>query len=503
MTSHSFVLVLTLIALFVGLVFAQGDSIPEDAIEGIPDAQLIEPRVTMLRYLRNDGSSNSLDVTTLLIRINDGNEEGPGTDTDLGSKPFRATFFAPTNSAWEQFARRLYPDGQVPDLGTPNNVAQSIINRFAEIRTTLQDVESLYRTVRYHIIPGPEYYLENSTDGVLPTLSGYNLTHAENGSLYDVMLEEAPVTGPKYLLSNGWIIPIEKVLIPFNITALFERIEAVPSDSPSVSPTSTPSPASASASASPSASSSSGSPPTSASASPSEDSMVPSEPMTTLESSIAPSDGPGESFSASPSSGPDTGGDAEGDPTSEGDDDGVCFPASSRVHLPDGSLVRMKYLQAGTFVVHTETGQSSRVFLFTHRDANKRASFKKITTACGQTLKLTRNHYLYVNGKLTAAAVVAVGDSLRTVFGSCAVTEVATVRELGLFAPHTLHGDLVVDGIVVSGYSRAIHPDVAHALLAPVRWFSRVSGVREPLGNLFYNGANWALKVMPRGQDRH
>ena len=65
-----------------------------------------------------------------------------------------------------------------------------------------------------------------------------------------------------------------------------------------------------------------------------------------------------------------------------------------------------------------------------------------------------------------------------------------------------MHGDLVVDGVVVSGYSTAVAPRVAEAILAPVRW-AAAAGVRSPLGSALYNGADWALTVLPRGRDQY
>lgn len=488
-------------SLLIALVSAQGSSIPESDADGIPGAIVPASRKTMLNFLRQDPEGlGNLNVSTFLIRINDGNEGAPGSDSDLGSSTFRGTFFVPSDSAWEQFVRTIYGSTPVPDLSTPNAIANAVIDKFNDIRTRFQDVETLYRTVRYHITPGSAYYSTNVTDNVISTLSGYNLTVDDEGTLYDFMNESVPITGSKYLLNNGWIIPIEKVLIPFNITELLARVE--PSPSGAVSPSVTPSPSSQSPDSSgpsvppsPSTSTSIDGPdvPT-----PSGSSSVEAEPIESPD--MDPSGGGDETQGT-----PDGNGDGTGDGNGDGDDgdDGVCFPASSRVHLSGGLKVAMKDLEAGMPVLHAEDGHSSSVFLFTHRDGRKWATFKKLSTACGQTLTLTQNHYLYVNGKLTAAGAVTVGDNLRTVSGPCAVTEVATTKEIGLFAPHTLHGDLIVEGVVVSGYSRAVHPDVAHALLAPVRWFSTISGVKEPLGSTFYNGANWALKVMPRGKDRY
>ena len=162
----------------------------------------------------------------------------------------------------------------------------------------------------------------------------------------------------------------------------------------------------------------------------------------------------------------------------------------------------MDALQAGDVVHHSEAGDASRIFLFTHRRPDGTHKFAHISSACGPAVTLTASHYLYANGRLTRAGSVAVGDELRTVHGACAVTSVEWVRARGLYAPHSVHGDLVVDGVVVSGYSTAIAPRAAEALLAPVRW-AAAAGIREPLGRALYNGADWALPLLPRGRDRY
>lgn len=46
---------------------------------------------------------------------------------------------------------------------------------------------------------------------------------------------------------------------------------------------------------------------------------------------------------------------------------------------------------------------------------------------------------------------------------------VRKVEKEGLYNPQTVHGDIVVDGIVASVYTEAVQPRVAHAMLAPMR----------------------------------
>jgi len=189
-------------------------------------------------------------------------------------------------------------------------------------------------------------------------------------------------------------------------------------------------------------------------------------------------------------------------PTPTADGDG-CFPASARVALADGSSKRMDAVAAGDVLAVTHTAASA-VFGWSHRAAARMATFVAIHAAhSAEPLLLSPTHYLYVNGALAAASTVAVGDTLTTAAGvPTAVTAVGRVEADGLYAPHTLHGELVVNGVRVSSYTQAVHPDVAHALLAPARAAYRW-GVAEPLGGLLYEGVEGTLgrlaRFLPRG----
>ena len=107
--------------------------------------------------------------------------------------------------------------------------------------------------------------------------------------------------------------------------------------------------------------------------------------------------------------------------------------------------------------------------MFSHQYTDAQATFVELTTATG-ALRLTPGHYLYVNGKTAQARAVKVGDHLETASGSPAVvTGITHVRDTGLYNPHTLHGDVIVDGFRTTTYTDAIAPTMAHALLAPAR----------------------------------
>lgn len=94
----------------------------------------------------------------------------------------------------------------------------------------------------------------------------------------------------------------------------------------------------------------------------------------------------------------------------------------------------------------------------------------RVATEDGQQVLLTEGHYLYVNGKLEMAGLVGQGDYVVLGNGTRSiVSEVSRKRGRGLFNPQTIHGDVVVDGVVCSTYTYSVAPTCAHALLAPLR----------------------------------
>lgn len=165
----------------------------------------------------------------------------------------------------------------------------------------------------------------------------------------------------------------------------------------------------------------------------------------------------------------------------------ACFPSSSTIQLIQGPSIPMTKLHAGHQIRISETSFSN-VFLFSHAKHDQLYDFIQLETQSNHIITLSADHYLYVNGKLDAAKNVKLGDKLRTLNGSSQVEQISHVKQHGLFAPHTLHGDIVVDGIVASTYTAAIAPQIAHTLLTPLRLLVRLNIVVEPLGCLLYDG---------------
>lgn len=146
-----------------------------------------------------------------------------------------------------------------------------------------------------------------------------------------------------------------------------------------------------------------------------------------------------------------------------------CFPADATVTLAAGGRKRMDAVRVGD-VVLAAPGVYSPVFALTHADAGATAEFARLCTCCGECLRLTPGHYIHANGGLVAAGAVRVGDEVVGASGMRKkIVSVGREEGTGLYNPQTLHGDVVVDGILSSTYTTAVEAGVAHGLLTPVR----------------------------------
>jgi hypothetical protein len=174
-----------------------------------------------------------------------------------------------------------------------------------------------------------------------------------------------------------------------------------------------------------------------------------------------------------------------------------CFPAHATVELESGLRLRMDELRVG-HRVRVAKDTFSDVFLFTHKLERATAGFVFILTASGHSLSLTPGHYIYANGAtLVPAASVQVGDELTLASGALSpVVSISEVVHAGVYNPQTLHGDIVIDGIVASTYTTAVSPMVGHASLSPLRALYSALGLTAGLPN---GGADYAAWLLPGG----
>ncbi len=161
----------------------------------------------------------------------------------------------------------------------------------------------------------------------------------------------------------------------------------------------------------------------------------------------------------------------------------MCFPAGARVSTKQRGVVTMAELRIGD-QVEVGAGEYSAVYMFTHREESKMHEFVELETERGARLRLTAGHFVYADGALKRADEVRVGEHVADRNSNPSrVVSIGMVVDKGLYNPQTLHGDIVVEGVVASTYTRTFDKPVAHAMLAPMRavhqWLGITCGALE------------------------
>lgn len=180
----------------------------------------------------------------------------------------------------------------------------------------------------------------------------------------------------------------------------------------------------------------------------------------------------------------DSGGDSGGGDGGGDGGGGSCFPSNARVTRRDGRRVRMDALRIGDEVVVGITGEGlqmfSKVYAFSHADSGAISEFVVLEVSNNQTLAVSPGHYVRVGrgtrSGLRTADDVEVGDVLTGGEGqSVTVRRTGRSRERGLYNPHTLHGDIMVDEILTSTFTSHIAVRCGEALLLPLRAMGRMN----------------------------
>lgn len=154
-----------------------------------------------------------------------------------------------------------------------------------------------------------------------------------------------------------------------------------------------------------------------------------------------------------------------------------CFPGSSTVALENGRVIKMKKVRIGDSV-SVGNGQFSKVFMFTHRHERTITRFISLKISNGAVITATPGHFIYVDGRLTGMRKVKAGQKVTMGNGEGAyVTGVRLGTEAGMYNPHTMDGDIVVNGVKASCYTEVIPVEVAHALLVPFRALDRLYSI--------------------------
>ena len=127
---------------------------------------------------------------------------------------------------------------------------------------------------------------------------------------------------------------------------------------------------------------------------------------------------------------------------------GLCFSKDATVQVFGKGAVTMENLQLGDRVFTGETYQT--VYSFGHLDKTRETEFLQIETNAGNSLETTSGHLVYVDGK--AAPVRADSIKLGDALEGATVIKIGSVKKTGIFAPLTMDGKVVVDGVKASNY---------------------------------------------------
>jgi hypothetical protein len=182
-----------------------------------------------------------------------------------------------------------------------------------------------------------------------------------------------------------------------------------------------------------------------------------------------------------------------------------CFPSGARVRLSDGATKAMCELEIGdrVEVVHADgTVGFDEIYLFTHKDADRESSYRRLELATGQVLVLSPRHFLptvptgtsaWRESVEAAADEVEAGDRIwhldaKGKLRISAVVETGLTRERGAYNPLTAAGTIVVGGVAASVHSDWFLDGVVsvpsqvrvyQAIFAPVRGLYAMIGARR------------------------
>ena len=167
----------------------------------------------------------------------------------------------------------------------------------------------------------------------------------------------------------------------------------------------------------------------------------------------------------------------------------ACFPSTSTVISSDGKRRLMTDLKIGHKVL-TANGKFSDVYLFSHKDTTTEYPFIDLHTADSYVVSVSSGHYVKTTTGVKPAHSVIIGDSLLQQNGTFVrVMRIESSIRTGLFNPHTLQGEIVVDNILVSCYTDVLPVATAHSLLVAFRALYN-------LGNLFLPTLNLTVEFI-------
>jgi len=181
---------------------------------------------------------------------------------------------------------------------------------------------------------------------------------------------------------------------------------------------------------------------------------------------------------------------------------GSCFSGSSTVETEERGKIPIGNLRLGDNVLTYTHGKGVHYTEFLgwlDRDANADGKFLKISTN-STSIALTGSHLIFrlsadVGLESVFADQLEEGDRLVSWKGEETVVGVEAAREKGIWAPLTMEGTLLVDGLLASSYASFSH-HASDLLLAPVKMFPRL--LLDDQQSQHQDGCRQVIKLMKK-----
>lgn len=194
-------------------------------------------------------------------------------------------------------------------------------------------------------------------------------------------------------------------------------------------------------------------------------------------------------------------------------DDGVCFPASAKVQMADGTTRAMRDLNVGDQVMSITADGSiapSDIYAFPHKIHTGTFVFKEITSISSNNVSsiitATPDHYLFIQDsnnpgswahrKSVSASKVKAGDVMWVAQGkdlvASRVVDVNDVLEQGIVNPLTLEGSIIVEGVAASTYNTMLGSE--RTMHLATAWGRVLYKVAPSIPRALHN-AGWASDI--------
>lgn len=162
----------------------------------------------------------------------------------------------------------------------------------------------------------------------------------------------------------------------------------------------------------------------------------------------------------------------------------TCIDAEANALMADGSFKKVGSLEIGDHVKTLDkNGQLTNTDVVMMMDLSDQESlFLNITTSSDKNLRVSGTHLISIpNGEFKFAKELYRGDTIMTYDSKTQMQTEDTIKSIliepvsGYAAPLTMSGTLLVENILLSNYALLESHDLAHSVMAPVRWWYTIN----------------------------